>query len=67
MSPSKYQVFESMFDERLCSLSLTKTEKNTRNKRLNILLKSAITNVTKQNAKQTEEIFSTELMNKQTN
>lgn len=48
----------SLFDERLSSLSLSKTEKNSRTKRLNMLLKSAINNITKQDAKHTENVLS---------
>lgn len=57
MSSAKYAVINSIFEERLRSLSLSHTEKQTRSKRLNMLLKSAIVNITKQ-AKQTENTLS---------
>lgn len=57
MSSTKYAIVKTIFEERLCSLSLSTTQKDTRSKRLNILLKSAITNITKQSAKQAEEVL----------
>lgn len=58
---TKYATVEKMFEERLSSLLLTKTEKDIRTKRLNILLKSAIINITKKDDKQ--EILSIETSN----
>lgn len=57
MPSAKYAVINSIFEEKLRSLSLSHTEIQTRSKRLNMLLKSAIANITKQ-AKQTETTLS---------
>lgn len=58
LSSEKYSMVKSLFEERLHSLALSKTEIDTRIKRLNMLLKSAINNITKQDAKQTESVLS---------
>lgn len=57
MSATKYGAVKNIFEERLCSLFLSKTEKETRSKRLNILLKSAISNITNQINKQMGDDF----------
>lgn len=48
ITPTKYDEIKSIFDERLTSLRLGETERDVRFKRLNLLMKNAITNIQRQ-------------------
>lgn len=47
ISPGKYGVVTKIFNERLETLQVGETEKGLRTKRLNILIKTAISNISK--------------------
>lgn len=49
ISPRKYSVIANVFNERLDTLQLGDTTKDVRAKRLNVLIKSAISNISKKN------------------
>lgn len=48
ISPTKHDTIKSIFNERLTSLQLGATERDIRLKRLNVLMKNAITNIQRQ-------------------
>lgn len=50
ISPLKYTIIANIFNERLDTLQLSETAKGVRAKRLNVLIKGAISNISKKNA-----------------
>lgn len=47
MTPEKKKILENIFDEQLRTLNLSLTEKNTRQNRLNKLIKDAFASISK--------------------